>query len=79
MEVMQLIKGITRTQQLAAVVTIHDLNMALRFGDKFLFLKDQKVQAITDRAGFTPALIETVYDQPVSLHQCNGHFVVVPA
>ena len=79
MEVMQLIKGISRTQKLAAVVTIHDLNMALRFGDKFLFLKDQKVQAITDRAGFTPELIETVYDLPVSLHQCDGHFMVVPA
>ena len=50
-DVMQLVQGVTRAEKLAAVVTIHDLNMALRFGDKFLFLKDQKVQAITDRYG----------------------------
>ena len=50
-DVMQLVQGVTRAEKLAAVVTIHDLNMALRFGDKFLFLKDQKVQAITDRFG----------------------------
>jgi iron complex transport system ATP-binding protein len=78
-DVMQLVQGVTRAEKLAAVVTIHDLNMALRFGDKFLFLKDQKVQAITDRSGFTPDLIELVYEVPVSLHQCNGHPMVVPA
>jgi len=73
------VQGVTRAEKLAAVVTIHDLNMALRFGDKFLFLKDQKVQAITDRSGFTPDLVELVYEVPVSLHQCNGHPMVVPA
>lgn len=79
MEVMALVQGIAREQNLAAVVTIHDLNMALRFGDKFLFLKDQKVQAITDRAGFTSDLIELVYDVPVTLHEVNSHPMVVPA
>lgn len=77
-EVMQLVQGVARTEKLAAVLTIHDLNMALRFGDRFLFLKDRKVQAVTDRAGFTPELIELVYDVPVSLHACNGHAMVVP-
>ncbi len=78
-EVMKLVQGITHAQQLAAVITIHDLNMAMRFGDRFLFLKDKKVQAMTDRAGFSPELIQQVYDVPVSLHLCNGHPMVVPA
>ena len=78
-EVMRLVRDVARTHGLAAVVAIHDLNMALRFGDKFLFLKDQKVQAITDRSGFTPDLVERVYDVPVSLHECNGYPTVVPA
>ena len=77
-EVMQLVQGVARTEKLAAVLTIHDLNMALRFGDRFLFLKDRKVQAVTDRAGFTSELIELVYGVPVSLHACNGHAMVVP-
>lgn len=79
LEVMRLVQTITRAQKLATVLTIHDLNMALRFGDKFLFLKNRQVQAITDRAGFTPELIEQVYDVPVSLHACCGQPVVVPA
>lgn len=78
-EVMTLVQGIARAEKLAAVLTIHDLNMALRFGDKFLFLKDRKVQAVTDRTGFTPELIELVYGVPVSLHVCDGHPTVVPA
>lgn len=77
-DVMRLVQGVARADKLAAVLTIHDLNMALRFGDKFLFLKDRCVQAITDRAGFTPALIEQVYGVPVSLHECNGQPVVLP-
>ena len=78
-EVMRLVRDVAHTHRLAAVVAIHDLNMALRFGDRFLFLKDQKVQAITDRPGFTPDLVERVYGVPVSLHECNGHPTVVPA
>lgn len=77
-EVMTLVRNITREQQLASVVTIHDLNMAMRFGDKFLFIKDQEVEAIAKRDEFDSDLIERVYGVPVSLHDMQGHRVVVP-
>lgn len=78
LEVMGLIRRVVQTQQLSAVVAIHDLNMALRFGDSFLFLKDQRVHGITTRDDLSSEVIHHVYGVPVALQECRGQTVVVP-
>lgn len=79
MEVMQIMRDITHAQKLATVVTIHDLNMAMRFGDKFVFIKDQKVEAIANRDEFTCDVIERVYGVAVTVHDMQGQRVIIPA
>ena len=39
LEVVRIIKRVVRNQQIGAVVSTHDLNLAIRFADKFLLLK----------------------------------------
>ena len=56
-EVLDIIKQIVSQQQLTAVVTIHDLNMALRFADKFLVLRDGEVYAFGGLEVITEKLI----------------------
>jgi iron complex transport system ATP-binding protein len=76
--VMDLVAEVVRTQKLAAVVAIHDLNLALRFAHHLLFLKAGRVHAVTNRAELSTKTIEAVYGVPVTLTQVGGHAVVVP-
>ena len=78
LEVLRLVRGITRERGIAAVVAIHDLNLALRFADRFILLKDEAIFAAGGAEVMNPENIETVYGVPVTLARHNGHQVVIP-
>jgi iron complex transport system ATP-binding protein len=78
LEVMELICRIVETQNLSAVVAIHDLNIALRFADKFVFLKEQSIHAVSTREALDSEMIWQVYGVRVALQKFAGHTVVVP-
>ncbi len=78
LEVLNLIRQITREQGIAVVVAMHDLNLALRFADRFLLLKDKKIYAAGGPEVITPENIETVYSVPVVIAAHNGSRVVIP-
>ena len=66
---MALIRRIVKEQRIAAVMTMHDLNMALRYVDQTLFLKDGVIHAMAAPDEVSPAVIEQVYGLPVCIHQ----------
>ncbi len=78
LEVMRLIREIVSDGGLSAAVSIHDLNLALRFADTFLFLRDGRVHALVDRGELSADIITEVYDVPVSLQEVSGQMIVVP-
>lgn len=78
-EILSLVRAVVHSHEVAAVVTMHDLNQALRFGDKFLFLKNERIHAAVRRNGVTAEIIEDVYGVPVHLEHVAGHPVVIPA
>jgi len=79
-EILRLLRQIVTDKNIAAVMTIHDLNTALRFADRFLFLKGGCVLAACDRAEeVTPAIIEETYGIAVTTLNHEGIPVVVPA
>ena len=78
MEVMTLVRRIVVDQGLSVVVAIHDLNIALRFADILLFLKDHRIYSISDKTGFTEKTVREVYGVDVILTEAEGHRVVVP-
>jgi iron complex transport system ATP-binding protein len=77
-EVMRLIRDIVRTKGLSAVVAIHDLNIAVRFADTLLFLKDHRIYSLADKDDITEKTIREVYGVDVMLQEAGGHKVVVP-
>jgi len=77
-EILSLVRAVVRSHKVAAVVTMHDLNQALRFADKFLFLKGGCIHAATHRSGVTAEVIEEVYNVPVHIEHVAGRPVVVP-
>jgi len=78
LEVMNLIRQITRDRGIAALVAMHDLNLSLRFADRFILLKDKTIFAAGGLEVMTPENIESVYAVPVTIAAHNGSQVVIP-
>lgn len=77
LEVMDLVARTVTERGLSAILAIHDLNLALRFADFFLFLKDGRVHTFADRAAVTPAVIDEVYGVRVILREIDGFPVMI--
>lgn len=78
LEVMNLVKRAVTDHGLAAIISIHDLNLALRFADQFLLLKDGVIHTLSPREGLTSTVIREVYDVDVILGDMGGYPVVIP-
>jgi iron complex transport system ATP-binding protein len=78
LEVMGMIRHVVKEQRLSAVVSIHDLNLALRFSDVFLFLRNHRVHALHTRDELSAETIRDVYDVEVTLVDAGNHLLVVP-
>lgn len=77
-EIMRLIHRVVVEHRIAAVMTMHDLNMALRHADQTIFLKGGVIYAVAAPSEVTPAIIEQVYGLPVHIHHIDGQSVVLP-
>lgn len=67
-------------QGLGAVVAVHDLNLAARFGDRIIMMKAGRVEALGSPAEvFTPEIVESVFGVKVSIlpHPEGGFPLVV--
>jgi len=77
-EIMRFIRSVVRAHHLTALMTMHDLNLALHYADKFVLLKEGCVFCAGNEEVITPELIEAVYGIPVTIEQWCGRQVVVP-
>lgn len=77
-EVIDIIKEIVRNKKISAVVTIHDLNLALRFADKFILLKNGEIFAAGGIDIMTAENIRHVYSVPVRIEKFNSTLVILP-
>jgi iron complex transport system ATP-binding protein len=75
---MRLVRQIAKEEQISVAVVIHDLNLALRYCDRFLFIKDAGVYGYGGVEIMTPEAISDVYQIHVHIHDHNGVKVVIP-
>lgn len=78
MDVMGLIRSVVVDHGLMAIIAIHDLNLAVRFADQFLFLKNHKVHGLSSKDELNAGIIEQVYGLKVLVEEVAGQRVVVP-
>lgn len=78
-DILSLIRKVVKSHEMAAVMTMHDLNMALRFSDNFLFLKEGRIHSMESPSTVTAKTVESVYGVAVEVHQVNGMPTVIPA
>jgi iron complex transport system ATP-binding protein len=75
---MSLVRRVVDEHRIAAVMSMHDLNMALRHADKAIFLKGGTIHAMTPVCGVTADIISDVYGLPVAIHHFDGQPVIIP-
>jgi iron complex transport system ATP-binding protein len=78
LEVLELLQQITHERNIAAVLSMHDLNLALRFADRFLLLKDRHIFAAGGPEVISEKNIEAVYSVPVTIASYGNNQVVIP-
>ncbi|MCQ1535450.1 ABC transporter ATP-binding protein [Methanosarcina sp. KYL-1] len=77
-EILAIIRQIVHEHRIAAVMTMHDLNQALRYADRFILLKGGKIHSYGGAEVITPRVIEDVYGLPVVIGEIAGMRCIVP-
>lgn len=76
-EMLDLVRQIAREQSITVLIVIHDLNLALRYCDRFYFLKDGHGYRYGGAEIVTPETIEEVYGIRADVVQLNDRKIVV--
>ncbi len=78
LQVMQLVTMAVREHDMAAIVSVHDINLAFRFVDHFLMLKEGRVHLSAAKEQVTAEDIEEVYGLKVVVGAVDRHKIVIP-
>ena len=75
--IIQEAKKLAKQKNIAILSSLHDLNQALYFGDKFFFLKDGVVKYSGGRECVNEAVIRDVFDIDVRIVELDGQKVIL--
>jgi len=78
-DIMTMLRRVVDEHKIAAIMTMHDLNTALRYADKVLFLKNGQIHSTGPTCDVTTEVVEEVYGLQVHIHTVQGHPMIVPA
>ena len=76
-QVLKLVREFCHKDNMIAVVVIHDLNLALRFCDRFLLLKDGQVYRHGDRSILDSEALRDVYGVDAKVVEIEGRHMVL--
>lgn len=78
LEVLRLVREVTRVEAIATVMVIHDINLALRFCDRFLLIRNGKIIASGGREVVTGEVLRETYEVDFEVDHVGGVPVAVP-
>ena len=71
-------KKLARERNISILSSIHDVNQALAFGDKFFFLKNGVVKYAGGREIVTKEVVKDIFDIDVRFENIDGKMVMLP-
>ena len=71
-------RRLAKEKNISILSSLHDLNQALAFGDKFFFLKDGVVKYAGGKEIITEEVVRDIYDIDVKITQIDGKTVMLP-
>jgi iron complex transport system ATP-binding protein len=75
--IMEEAKKLAREKNISILSSLHDLNQALYFGDKFFFMKDGVVKYAGGKEIVTEEVIKDIFDIAVKIVQINNQKVIL--
>jgi iron complex transport system ATP-binding protein len=78
LEVMQTVRQAVEERGISALMAIHDLNLALRFSDRFLLLHGGAILASGGPEVISPGNIESTYGVRARVEGSDGEMTVTP-
>ena len=76
--VMRTVSGLVRDNGICAVMTCHDINLALRYSNGFVMMRGGTIDCAGGREVVNPDSILRVYGVEVDMGEVAGYPVVVP-
>jgi iron complex transport system ATP-binding protein len=77
-DILTLIRRIVREHRMAAVMTLHDINLGFRFADHLLFLKQGHVFSQAEPDAVQAETVAAVYGVEVDIVEHDSQRVVIP-
>ncbi|GAW92203.1 ABC transporter ATP-binding protein [Calderihabitans maritimus] len=79
LEVMNLVSSTAKEKGVAAIISMHDLNLASRFSDKMVFLREKRIYAIgRPEEVLTPDNVRAVYGVETVVNKDSGRPYIIP-
>lgn len=77
--IMQEARRLAREKNISILSSLHDLNQALYFGDRFFFMKDGRVKYAGGKEIVTEEVIKDIFDVDVKIREMDGRTVILHA
>lgn len=78
LEILEILRKVAAEHKMIVIAAMHDLNLAFRFMDRFLFIKDKRMFAAGVLNQIDAATVAAVYGVQVDIFRHNGQVYVVP-
>ncbi len=76
-QVLNIVHSICREDKISAIIVIHDLNLALRYCDRFLLMSKGRVYRYGDHSVLDSQALETVYGIKGCVEEISGQHMVL--
>jgi iron complex transport system ATP-binding protein len=77
-EILALVSDIAKHHNISIIMTVHDINIALRYSDRIIFLKNGEIYTQITPGEVTSEIIEEVYDVKVNVHEFKDYHHIIP-
>ena len=71
-------KKLAREKNISILSSVHDINQALAFGDRFFFIKDGVIKYAGGREIVTEEVVKDIFDVDVRFETIRGKLVMLP-
>ncbi|HIW21963.1 MAG TPA: ABC transporter ATP-binding protein [Candidatus Dorea intestinavium] len=76
-EILSLIQEVSRKKQVIVIMVLHDLNLAIKYCDKFIFLKDKKIYEKGNIDIITKENIREVFEVDNEMVEIKGRKIII--
>ena len=77
-DILTLITDVAKVHGIAVIMTVHDINIALRYSDRIIFLKNGVIHTQIKPSDITPDIIEEVYEVKVDIREFDNFRHIFP-